>query len=215
MIKQRPIFITGIGTGIGKTFVAAILTQYLSADYWKPIQAGDLDNSDSKIVGSLLSADRSVIHKERYRFDLARSPHMAARHAGVHISLADFHLPESNNRLVIEGAGGLMVPLSYSLFMTDLIQYFDAGVLLVVRNYLGCINHTLLSYELLHKSGILQLGVVINGDMDNDTHSLLRAYIPQTIPFFYIPETIKPTKEIVCEIAHRFEGIIGRTTTYS
>ncbi len=214
MIKQQPIFITGIGTGVGKTFVAAILTQYLAADYWKPIQAGDLDNSDSKIVGSLLSADQSVIHMERHRFDLARSPHMAARHGGVHISLADFILPETKNRLVIEGAGGLMVPLSDSLFMTDLIQHFDAGVLLVVRNYLGCINHTLLSYELLNKSGIHLLGIVINGNMDNDTHSLLRTYVPQTIPFFYIPETMRPTKEIVCEISNRFEGIIDRTTTY-
>lgn len=211
-MKQQPIFVTGIGTGVGKTLVAAVLTEYLHADYWKPVQAGDIENSDSNTVRKLISGKKSVIHPERYLFSLAASPHKAARFAGVHLSPEDFTLPETDNLLIIEGAGGLMVPLSESLLMIDLIRYFEAGALLVVRNYLGCINHSLLSYEMLRTTGIPLTGIVINGDMDHDTYDILRSYIPVAIPFWHVPEIPRPSRKTVTEIAGCFNGILNRTT---
>lgn len=210
-MKQQPIFVTGIGTGVGKTLVAAVLTENLHADYWKPVQAGDIENSDSKTVQKLISSKKSVIHPERYLFSLAASPHKAARFAGVHISLEDFTPPETDNPLVIEGAGGLMVPLSGSLLMTDLIRHFEASALLVIRNYLGCINHSLLSYEMLKTTGIPLTGIVINGDMDKDTYDILRSYIPVVVPFWHVPEITQPSRKAVREISGCFNGILNRT----
>src|SRR5712671_5529026 len=127
---MRPIFISGIGTGIGKTLIAAIITEALKADYWKPVQAGYEPGSDSELVSSLVSNSETVIHPETYLLKLAASPHIAAQRENRRIELkkiADDLLRKHSNRpLVIEGAGGLMVPLNEQEFVIDLVKILDA-----------------------------------------------------------------------------------------
>lgn len=201
---HRPIFVTGIGTGVGKTVVAALLTEQLQADYWKPVQAGDLEQSDSISVGSLISNSKTVIHPERYRFNLAASPHKAAAFEGISIANRDFVLPETENLLVVEGAGGLMVPLSDSLLMVDLITKFGAEAVLVVRNYLGCINHTLLSMHLLWSRNIPIHSVVFNGDMDPDTESVLLRYFSAGTSIIRVPEFAVLDREALSQCPNIF-----------
>lgn len=161
---MRKIFISGIGTGIGKTIVSAIFTEKLKADYWKPVQAGNLDETDTDIVKKLVSNDRSVFHPETFRLKQPMSPHAAAEIDGVEIKLEYLKLPETENNLVIEGAGGLLVPLFDNLLVIDFIKHINAEVVLVSQNYLGSINHTLLSAEALRSRNISVTGIVFNGE---------------------------------------------------
>ena len=161
---MRKIFISGIGTGIGKTLIAALLTEKLKADYWKPVQAGNLDDTDTDFVKRLISNTQSVFHPEAFKLTAPMSPHAAAEIDGVEIKLSDFKIPETNNNLVIEGAGGLLVPLSNELLIIDLIKHINAEVVLVSQNYLGSINHTLLSAEALKSRNINVTGIVFNGE---------------------------------------------------
>jgi dethiobiotin synthetase len=166
-------FVTGIGTEIGKTVVSAVLTEYLQADYWKPIQSGDLHWTDTMKVQSLISNPRSFFHPERHRLNEPLSPHASAALDGVHIALSDFTLPQTNNTLVVEGAGGLMVPLNEQDLMIDLIQQLQIPVILVSRNYLGSINHTMLSIEALRHRKIPIAGIVFNGQSNPATESFI------------------------------------------
>jgi dethiobiotin synthetase len=109
---MQKIFVTGIGTDVGKTIVSAVLVEALQADYWKPIQAGDLDNSDTQKVQRLVTNTKSQFHKEAYRLNTPASPHYAAELDGIEISLNNIQLPQTTNQLIIEGAGGLMVPIN-------------------------------------------------------------------------------------------------------
>lgn len=161
---MRKIFVSGIGTGIGKTLIAALLTERLKADYWKPVQAGNLDDSDTDFVKRLVSNTQSVFHPETFRLTAPMSPHAAAEIDGIEIRLKDFKIPETNNNLIIEGAGGLLVPLSNELLIIDLITYLSAEVVLVSQNYLGSINHTLLSAEALKSRNINVTGIIFNGE---------------------------------------------------
>lgn len=196
---NTPIFITGIGTGVGKTIVSALFTQQLGADYWKPVQAGDLEQSDRITVSELTSVAASNIHPEAFKFKLAASPHKAAAYEHVEIKSTDFKLPQTTNQLVIEGAGGLMVPLSGTLMMVDLIQQFKADAVLVVRNYLGCINHTLLSVQLLLARNIPIRYIVFNGDMDPYTESIIRNYLPEGVQTLHIPEFKELSKKALLD----------------
>jgi dethiobiotin synthetase len=152
-----------IGTEVGKTVVSAILTEALQADYWKPVQCGNLEMSDSNIVASLVNTQTSNIHAELYRFKTASSPHYAAREEGVTIEMEKFEIPKTNKRLVIEGAGGLLVPLNERFLVIDLIEHLLTPVVLVARNYMGSINHTLLSMAALKSRGIPMAGIIYNG----------------------------------------------------
>ncbi len=172
-MKNRPIFITGIGTGVGKTIVSSIMVEKLKADYWKPIQSGDLDNSDTAHVRSLVSNNTSFFHPEAYRLTQPFSPHKSAALDGIHIDLEQIVLPETNNQLIIEGAGGLMVPLNDKYLMIDLIQKLDAEVILVSKNYLGSINHTLLSAELLKERKIKIRNLIFCGDADQSSEEII------------------------------------------
>lgn len=169
-------FVTGIGTGIGKTIVSAILTEALQADYWKPIQSGDLDNSDTLKVKNLILNSKTIFHPERYRLTQPFSPHKSAKIDGIEIKLSDFKLPETDNNLIIEGAGGLMVPLNDSDLIIDLIKVLDARIILISQNYLGSINHTLLSWEMLLQYGIPVKGMIFNGKPDEETERYLLQY---------------------------------------
>lgn len=181
-MNKKPIFITGIGTGVGKTIVSAALVEKLQADYWKPIQSGDLDNSDTDTVRKLVSNKISTFHPEAYRLTQPFSPHKAAQLDGIKIDMEKIILPQTTNTLIIEGAGGLMVPLNEKDLMIDLIQKLEAEVVLVVSHYLGSINHTLLSIELLLQRNIPIKGLVLNGHPDPDSEAIVLNY--KNIPLF-------------------------------
>lgn len=168
-------FITGIGTGIGKTIISAILTEKLKADYWKPIQSGDLEISDSLFVKHLVSPD-TIIHPESYRLSEPLSPHLSARLDGIEISLAAIKKPETNNNLIIEGAGGLMVPLNDTELILDLIKSLAVKVIVVSQNYLGSINHTLLTLEILKAHQIEIAGLIFNGEKNEESERYIQNY---------------------------------------
>jgi dethiobiotin synthetase len=158
---KSPIFITGIGTDVGKTLVSAILTEALEADYWKPIQAGIEDGTDAERVKSLISNQQSIIHPEVYKLNTPASPHIAARNEGIDIEVVKLFqsaqaIQEAaeGKELIIEGAGGLLVPLHKKLF----IRLLQARVILVSRNYLGSINHSLLTAAFCRSNDIDVLG---------------------------------------------------------
>ncbi|HXB39401.1 MAG TPA: dethiobiotin synthase [Bacteroidia bacterium] len=160
---MRKIFVTGIGTDVGKTVVSSVLAEGLNADYWKPIQTGAAFGSDSDKVRRLVTNGVSVVHPEAYKFDAYMAPNSAATATGKHIDFDSIKLPETNKTLIIEGAGGLLVPITEKHFMVDLIKKLEAEVILVSQNYLGNINHTLLSCEALRSRGIKVLGLIITG----------------------------------------------------
>jgi len=166
------IFITGIGTGVGKTITSAVITESLQADYWKPVQTGLTEGTDTNTIKSLLSNPVTKCHKEAYCLKEPASPHLAARMEGVNINvkriteIADTYQP-ANRPFIIEGAGGLMVPITETVFTIDLIHQLKASVIIVAGNYLGSINHSLLTAKVLQQSGIPVLGWVFSGD----THS--------------------------------------------
>lgn len=166
------LFITGIGTDVGKTIASAIITETLEADYWKPIQAGDLDTSDSHKIKAYLSNDKTVIHPNSYALNTPASPHLAAEIDGVVIDLEKVVEPATENHLVIEGAGGVFVPINDTETIVDLIQT-DYKVIVVSRHYLGSINHTLLTIEALQNRNIAIAGIVFNGDENPATESII------------------------------------------
>jgi dethiobiotin synthetase len=162
---MHPIFVTGIGTGIGKTLVAAVVTEALEAAYWKPVQAGYEDGTDSEWVRERISLPQERIHPEAYKLALPASPHIAARKEGVVIDLdriVSQFKTITPRPLVIEGAGGLFVPLNERQFIIDLIRKLDATVLLVSRNYLGSINHSLLTAAACRREGLRVAGWIFN-----------------------------------------------------
>jgi dethiobiotin synthetase len=173
---NKPIFITGIGTDIGKTIVSAVLVEKLKADYWKPVQSGELDNSDTMKVKRLVTNKTSVFHPESYRLTHPYSPHKSAVLDGITVDKKKIIPPKTDNRLVIEGAGGLMVPLNDYFLMIDLITQLDAEVVLVSQNYLGSINHSLLSVYALQQRQIPIRGIIFNGKKDSYTEDLILKY---------------------------------------
>jgi len=160
---SRNIFIAGTGTDVGKTIVAAIITQKLEADYWKPIQAGNLYDTDTMTVQRLVSNAISSFHHETYRLQVPASPHDAASQEEIRIDEDAIKAPQTDQALIIEGAGGLMVPLNEQALVIDLIKKFNAEVVLVAQNYLGSINHTILSIEALKQRNIPVTGILFNG----------------------------------------------------
>lgn len=165
----RPILITGIGTDIGKTLVAAIVTEALQADYWKPVQAGFENGTDAQTVGSLISNSATVIHKEAYCFAMPASPHIAAAQEGIEIDVQKLAAQCHNmitalgqKPLVIEGAGGLLVPLNSKETVADLAKAIDARIILVSRNYLGSINHSRLTAAYCKTVGLDVAGWIFN-----------------------------------------------------
>lgn len=176
MNQPKQYFITGIDTNVGKTIAAAVVTQALEADYWKPVQAGDLNHSDSLKVKSLLSNNKSILHPEAYQLNTPASPHYAAAVDNITIEKKKFVLPATNNHLVVEGAGGLFVPLNDHYLIIDLIQDLKIPVILVVNFYLGSINHTLSSIEALKSRSIPVAGLLFNGKITAASQSYILQY---------------------------------------
>jgi dethiobiotin synthetase len=163
ILTKKTYFITGIGTDVGKTIAAAILTEAFEADYWKPIQAGDLENSDTHKVRNLISNKKTVFHNNAFALNTPMSPHAAAKIDGVVVDLPKIVRPGTDNHLVIEGAGGLLVPVNERETIMDLIAPQDR-VIVISRHYLGSINHTLLTLETLKSHGLNCFGIIFNGE---------------------------------------------------
>ena len=170
-------FVTAIGTDSGKTFVSAIILEATQADYWKPIQAGH--PTDSETINRLISNNYPMVLQPAYTLKTAASPHAAAKIDGITIDINNINIPDrqNDNDLVIEGAGGLMVPLNESgLFVVDLISRFDAEIVLVSNNYLGSINHTLLTINEIKRRGLKVKGIVFNGPRNDETENFILNY---------------------------------------
>lgn len=165
--------ILGIHTGIGKTLCSAILCQATGYDYWKPVQAGGLEDSDSLFIEKHVTNPNVKIHPEAYRLQTAASPHYAAIVDGVQIKKENIVLPASKNKIIIETAGGLLSPFSKDFFNIDLPLLLQLPVILVSNNYLGSINHTLLSVEALQKRNIPIKGIVFSGEKVDATQSFI------------------------------------------
>lgn len=170
------VFVTATGTDVGKTVVSALLTQALDADYWKPVQAGLDGGGDTGEVKRLLGPAKIQIHSPVYELSHPLSPHESAKRDGVAIDMTRFRLPKSDKPIVVEGAGGLLVPLTPNHLMTDLISQLGLPVLLVASSGLGTINHTLLSQEALQARELPLLGVILNGPRNPANRQALEEY---------------------------------------
>jgi len=205
---SNTFFITGSSTAVGKTIASAIITETLEADYWKPIQAGELDNTDTHKVARLLSNDQTKLLDSAFNLTGFMSPHAAAEIDEVIISAKKIKRPTTKNNLVIEGAGGLMVPLNNSETIADLIKPSDK-VIVVSRHYLGSINHTLLTIEALKQRKLNVFGILFSGDPNPATEQIIEkmsgAFILGRIeeePYFdqnVIKEYAEKFKEIFAE----------------
>ena len=170
---MKHVFITGIGTEVGKTVASAIVTEALQADYFKPIQAGDLENSDTHKVERLVSNSVTKFHPNAYALKTPMSPHAAAEIDQVQIKAEEVKRPTTtNDYLVIEGAGGLLVPINSTQTIADLIQQEDK-IIVVSRHYLGSINHTLLTIEALKSRGLTCAGIIFSGEEHPTTESII------------------------------------------
>jgi len=162
-MRMTGYFVTGTDTDVGKTVVASWLVLALDGEYWKPVQAGLEGETDAAAVRRLTGLPEARFHDSAYRLKAALSPHEAARREGVTIETGTIELPAHRRPLVVEGAGGLLVPLNPRALVIDLIAKLGLPVILVARSGLGTINHTLLSLEALRARGLALAGVVING----------------------------------------------------
>ncbi|BFP41520.1 dethiobiotin synthase [Flavobacteriaceae bacterium GF1] len=197
------LFITGISTDVGKTVASAIITEALEADYWKPVQAGDLHYGDSHKVKEMISNSKSVIHPNNYALNTPMSPHAAAEIDGVTIDLNTILEPKTDNHLVIEGAGGLLVPLNDEETILDLIKP-EYKVVVVSRHYLGSINHSLLTIDALEQKGF-KVGIIFSGDEHPTTESII---LKKTKAVFLgrIDEEPEFDKETIYGYAQKFKG---------
>ncbi|MDI9870632.1 dethiobiotin synthase [Flectobacillus roseus] len=173
---KKQFIVAGIGTEIGKTFISSVLVEALQADYWKPIQSGGLDFSDTHTVKSLVSIKNNTFFPEAYRLNEPLSPHAAAALDGITIELSKIQLPVTERNLIVELAGGLMVPLNDNDLVIDMVQQLNLPVILVSKNYLGSINHTLLSVEALKSRNIPVEGIIFNGISNASTESFILNY---------------------------------------
>lgn len=185
MVRPTSIAIAGIHTDIGKTITSAVLCQALEADYWKPVQAGSLEHTDSMQVQQLLHNSSSKVHPEALQLQLAASPHKAAAAEQVQFDFRQLRLPQTDNLLLVETAGGLLSPLDQQHTMADFIGHFNLPALLVTRHYLGSINHTLLCIENMRQRGLNLLALVVNGPRDTASEDFIQSY-SGGLPLLYI-----------------------------
>lgn len=193
-------FVTGIGTNVGKTIVSAILTEALKADYWKPIQSGTNEGLDTATIKSLISNSKTVIHPESYLLKEPLSPNIAAKIDGVSIALESIILPNTKNHLIIEGAGGLMVPINNKHYVIDIAKKINCEIILVISNYLGCINHSILSIDYLLKNNFKIKYLIFNGHFNEEVKLSISNYAP-TIKTIDIQPISELTKSSVLEIS--------------
>lgn len=169
---MQTFFITGISTEVGKTVASAIVTQALAADYWKPIQAGDLEYADTHKVKNWVKNDISQYHDNSFALQTPMSPHAAAAIDNVKITTKNVKRPKTKNNLVIEGAGGLLVPINDRETILDLIAPTDK-VIVVSRHYLGSINHTLMTVKTLQEKKLEIAGILFSGAAHPTTEDII------------------------------------------
>ena len=204
---MKRLFLTGNGTDVGKTLIAAILCQALGAEYWKPVQCGSLERSDSDLVRELVTNISFKCHPEGLRLKAPMSPHAAAALEGRKIGLAELIAPITDNLLLIEGAGGLMVPLNQYELMLDLIAALEAEVVVVSRNYLGSINHTLLTLEALKARGLPIAGIIFNGGSTPSSEDIIQSY-SKIRCLGHVPQLKRIDAETVAEQARNFARVL-------
>lgn len=186
---MRRIMVAGIGIDVGKTIVSAILTTLLKGDYWKPIQCGNEENSDTTTVKRWLDTTRHTIHSPAYSLKAPLSPHHAARLENILIRLDSLILPQSTRPLIIEGVGGIFVPLTPKISSLDLFKSWDCQWVVVSKHYLGSINHTLLTLEVLKKLCLPILGIIFNGEPNPDSESAILEISQVSVLGRLLPET--------------------------
>ncbi len=203
---MRKIFVTGIGTDVGKTVVSAILAEALKADYWKPVQTGNYFSSDSEKVKKLISNEKTVIHPESYSLKQYMSPHAAAEMEKISIDFEKIIVPPTSNTLIIEGAGGILVPLNKKYMIVDLIKKFEAEAIVVVQNYLGSINHSLMTMECLKSRGIKITGWILNGPSHQLSEDIINelSKVPQ---LGTINKEAEVNKEMILKYAPGFSSL--------
>jgi len=198
----KKIYVTGIGTDVGKTVVSAIVTEALNADYWKPIQAGDTTYGDTDKVKELISNSTSKFYPNAYLLNTPMSPHAAAKIDNIVIDLSTIHTPQTDNSLVIEGAGGLLVPLNDSETILDTID-INYKVILVSRHYLGSINHTLMSLKILLDKGH-DVNVIFNGKENKTSEEIITEMTGVTV-IGRIDEELNLNKQTITKYANLFK----------
>jgi dethiobiotin synthetase len=197
-------FVTAIGTDSGKTVASAILCEALQADYWKPVQAGY--PTDSETVKELLNDhSQTIIHPERYILKTPASPHAAAALENIKIQLEDFEVPDHDNDLIIEGAGGCLVPLNDRDFIIDLANKFEATVILVSNFYLGSINHTLLTYEALRSRNLPVKGIIFNGVCNSESERIILHHTG-LIPLLHIDKEQSMDGKVIQKYARKLKS---------
>lgn len=205
-MMTRGIFVTGTDTDIGKTVVAACLVRALDADYWKPIQSGLADGRDQDTVAELSGLDARRIHPSAYELQAPLSPHEAARLENKTLDMNAFELPPTENNLVVEGAGGALVPINDDALMINLMERLGLPIVVVARSRLGTINHTLLTLEALRARNLTILGVIVNGPSNSANVDAIRTY--GKIKILLELELISPLdSDGINEAARNFESI--------
>jgi dethiobiotin synthetase len=200
---KHAFFVSGIGTDVGKTIVSSILCEFLFANYWKPVQSGELDNTDSMKVKRLVSFETFQYFPEKIRLTQPLSPHVSAKLDGVHIEASNFTLPDFTGNLIVEGAGGLMVPINENgLLYCDLAAEWNFPTILISRHYLGSINHTLMSIETLRNRNIPILGIIYVGDELPMTEEVI--FTKTQIPtLFHVPIFENLSKKTISTFANQ------------
>lgn len=196
--------IAGIGTEIGKTLISAIFRQGMQADYWKPVQSGNPEEADALFIGQMTRVPEGKIWDSSYMLTQPLSPHTAAEIDGIRISLDHIQLPLTERSLIVELAGGLMVPLNESETNLDLIARIALPVILVSKNYLGSINHTLLSYEILKAKQIPIAGIVFNGPANASGERFILQHTGLKV-LLRVPELAQINPKIIQEYAQQIQ----------
>lgn len=205
---QKRFFLTGIGTNVGKTIVSAFLTEAFNADYWKPIQTGSETDSDEQTVKDLVTNSISTIHPTLIKYKLPASPNIASEAEGKTIQLKDIFFPDTSKTMIIEGAGGIMVPINSKETFIDFIIKNNLEVILVVNDYLGCINHTLLSLDVLKAQHIKIAFIIFNGQFDDAVKQTILKFTNLSyidVPNFEKLEA-KEIEKVANEKRHELQG---------
>jgi dethiobiotin synthetase len=172
--------IVGIGTDVGKTVASAVISEAIGAAYFKPVQAGDLDNSDTKKIERWCS-ERVQAFPEIHRLSEPMAPHGAAEIDGVQLSLDDISFPKTSKPLVLEGAGGIMVPLNDKELFLDVYKKSGLPAIIISRHYLGSINHTFMTIEMLKANDIQIAGIIYVGEENETTEEAIKTYYNLTV----------------------------------
>ncbi len=208
-LKYNSYFVTGIGTNVGKTIVSTILTEASSFDYWKPIQCGILPQTDSAFVKSLISNTTTKILPEHIVLNAPQSPHYAAQLENKMILLKDVEIPHTaQNNLIIEGAGGLLVPLNQNQeYVIDIAKKNNSKIVLVINSYLGCINHTLLSLNYIKQHNLQLHTVVFNGEVVKELEKVILNEIAQPINILKVAQLKIINQKTIKEVASNIQWL--------